>query len=211
MSATHMAESLEHLGVAPHVVQAAASTSGLRVLERAAELRASLHAHAAQMRAVGGEVHGGTLGHVGRRRAGEPVARLGADGREYVDVGAADDAAGGSVSAAEVAQAAEAAQADAHLAEALEEQLVQIFSACTECASCVVAELEHTHLRLARTPPPGGEPQGEAALTLLLDDRARDIRRSRDALSRQHDMLTHLIARRWLVRRRQGPTAVAAT
>ena len=99
-------------------------------------------------------------------------------------------------------------------------QVVGLLEEAAGCVGELIGVLEFTH-KTAKPPPPapqaaasrvraaalGGELLGgEAASPMLLDERVRTLRRSRDELSGQHDMLCHLISAR---SRREERLAVA--
>ena len=94
---------------------------------------------------------------------------------------------------------AQAAAADIILADALEDELVQVLTNSAECVGLLLRELEKTHSRSQAAAAAGGAGGGREMpkevrkqMTMLTDQRARAARRSRAALCGQHDLLAVL-------------------
>ena len=199
--ASELADVLDALGVPPSVVCTGAATDGLRVLTRAAKLRRSLATHAVHLQGAGsgGDVDGGGASAVPPRRHGgmergsapDATAESGAPEATAASDGERISSGGRGVSAAQ------AAVADTILADALENELVQVLTNSAECVGLLLRELEKTQSRSRAAAAAGGggrkmPKEVRKQMTMLTDERARTARRSRAALCGQHDLLAVL-------------------
>ena len=179
---------IDGLSIDGGVVRAGASVGGLESLVGVARLRRSLEAHANAIRPSADRDTPTARGDGPRHR--RPP-------RLPLDAGAASEAAA----------AAAAATADEALLDVLEAQIVDAMSVYSTCLTHMLARFEAAQHDVRQATKPaacrgvyaasGAAPcPGPDSTPVLVGERVRAVRRAREALNGQCDMLCYLLTRR---------------